>query len=618
MIVATAGHVDHGKTSLVKALTGVDTDRLPEEKKRGMTIDLGFAYWGGVGFIDVPGHERFVHNMLAGVAGIDFALLVVAADDGPMPQTREHLAILDLLGVGRGAVALTKVDRVTPERIATVCSEIEALLSGTSLAGAPVFALSAVSGAGVAALKEHLERAARQVAARDTQANFRLSVDRCFTIAGAGLVVTGTAMSGEIAVGDEVQALLAGVSARVRSLHVQNAPAARGRAGERVALNLAGFDGKAPIARGDWIVAGAVPAAARRFDARLRVVSETALKNWTPVHLHLGAADVLARIAVLEGKDIAPGKAALVQLLLDKPIGALRGDRFIVRDQSARRTLGGGMVIDVFPPPRGRARPERLAWLAAMESEEHDAALAALAEISPGGVDLARFAANRNLPAASGWRFSDAHWRALRDRVLANIAAWHARLPDSVGPPEDRIADGLRLPREILIKLADELAREGLVVREALGVRLPSHRVELSPADSALWKKIVSLLEKSALRPPPIAELASLCHTDPKKLEAALSRAARLGLAVRVSKNRFFLPVALGRLQQIAMEEAHARGAIAAAAFRDRSGIGRNLTVEVLEYFDRIKFTRRVGDAHVITAHGRDSHPGGAHGLQIR
>ncbi len=616
MIVATAGHVDHGKTSLVKALTGVDTDRLPEEKKRGMTIDLGFAYSGGLGFVDVPGHERFVHNMLAGVAGIEFALLVVAADDGPMPQTREHLAILELLGVRRGAVALTKIDRVAPERVAEVSAEIAALAAPTGLAGAPLFPLSLVTGAGVGALREHLESAAQATATRKAAGNFRLSVDRCFNIAGAGLVATGTAMSGEIAVGDEVRSLLSDATARIRSIHAHNAPAARGRAGQRLALNLAGLEAKAQIARGDWIVAGEVPPPVRRIDARLRIVSETALKNWTPVHLHLGAADVLARVAVLEGKEIAPGKDALVQLVLEKPLGALRGDRFIVRDQPARRTLGGGAVIDVVPPPRGRAKPERLAWLAAMEREDHDAALAALLELSPGGVDLARFAANRNLPAAGGWRFSAPHWSALRDKALANIAAWHARLPDSVGPPENRIAGGMRLPPEVLTRLADELAREGLIVREALGVRLPSHRVELSPADGALWKRIEPLLEKSGLHPPPVAELASLCRTDPKKLEAALSRAARLGLAVRVSKNRFFLPAALGRLQQIALDEANARGAIAAAAFRDRSGIGRNLTIEVLEYFDRIRFTRRAGDAHVLT--GRDSHPGGAHGLQIR
>src|SRR5687768_3028091 len=281
MIVATAGHIDHGKTSLVKALTGVDADRLPEEKKRGMTIDLGFAYVAGIGFVDVPGHERFVHNMLAGVSGIDLALLVVAADDGPMPQTREHLAILQLLGVPRVAVALTKLDRVAPERAAEVAREISVLLPG-----APVFPVCAVSGEGIPRLAEFLNDTSKNVSQRSLKGNFRLSVDRCFSIAGAGLVVTGTALSGEVAVGAEVRALLAGSGARVRAIHAHNAPAQRGRAGQRLALNLAGLEGKAPIARGDWIVAGGVPGPVRRFDARLRGLGGP-LKHWTPVHLHL-------------------------------------------------------------------------------------------------------------------------------------------------------------------------------------------------------------------------------------------------------------------------------------------------------------------------------------------
>ena len=613
MIVATAGHVDHGKTRLVKALTGVDTDRLPEEKKRGMTIDLGFAYLGSMGFVDVPGHERFVHNMLAGVAGIDFALLVVAADDGPMPQTREHLAILDLLGVPRGAVALTKIDRVPRERVEEVTAQISDLLAPTALAGAPVFPVSPVSGEGVAVLKEHLLGLAREVTLRSVKGNFRLSVDRCFTIAGAGLVVTGTAMSGEIVVGGEVRALLAGTGARVRSIHAHNAPAQRGRAGQRLALNLAGLEGKAPIARGDWIVAGGVPPPVQRIDARLRVVSESAVKHWTAVHVHLGAADVPGRLALLDA-------AGLVQLVLERPIGAVRGDRFVVRDQSARRTLGGGAVIDVFPPPRGRARPARLAWLAAMALDDDGAALAALLESSPMGVDLARFAANRNLPAASGWRFSQAHCGALRDKALANLAAWHARTPDSVGPAEDRVLEGMRLPRDVVFTLTEELVKEGLVVREGANLRLASHRVEVNPADAALWQRVEPLLEGAALRPPTVTELATSAGMDPKKIEASLSRLARHGKVVRVSKNRFFLPSSLKKLEGVAADLERGTGELTAAAFRDRTGIGRNLAIEVLEFFDRIKFTRRVGDARVLMQppNGRDSHPGGAHGLQSR
>jgi selenocysteine-specific elongation factor len=596
VIIATAGHVDHGKTSLVKALTGVDADRLPEEKQRGMTIDLGFAYAGGLGFVDVPGHERFVHNMLAGVSGVDLALLVVAADDGPMPQTHEHLAILRLLGVPRMAVALTKIDRVPTERLAEVTVEIAALLPG-----APVFPLSSVTGFGIDALKAFLEAQAAALVPRKAHGNLRLCVDRCFTVAGAGLVVTGTAMSGEVAIGAEVRALLAGSRARVRGLHAHNAPAQRGRAGQRLALNLAGIDGKAPIARGDWIVVGAVPAPVRRFDARLHAI-DASLKHWTAVHLHLGAADVMGRIALLDD-------GGLVQLHLERPVGALRGDRFIVRDASARRTLGGGTVIDVFPPARGRAKPERLEWLAAMELEDDDAALQALLERSPAGVDMARFAANRNLPAASGWRFSETHWRALRDKALASLAAWHARAPDALGPAEDRV---LRLAAEATSSLFAELEGEGLVIREGRSVRLAAHRIEVNPLDAALWKKVEPLLEAGGVRPPTLSELSASTDIEIKVIEAALSRLARHGKVVRVSKNRFFLPASLRKLEAIAegMEQ------VTAAAFRDRSGLGRNLAIEVLEFFDRIKFTRRVGDAHVVR--GRDTHPGGAHGLQIR
>ena len=643
MIVATAGHVDHGKTRLVRALTGVDTDRLPEEKKRGLTIDLGFAYLpvaeaATIGFVDVPGHERFVHNMLSGVAGIDFALLVVAADDGPMPQTREHLAILDLLGVAQGAVALTKIDRVSPARVEAVKAMLAELLAPTGLRGAPLFALSAVSGAGVDALKAHLESAARALRPRTREGHFRLAVDRTFTIAGAGRVVTGTVVSGEVAVGDMVRAVLAGQSARVRSIHAQNAATQKGSAGQRCALNLAGLDGKLPIVRGDWIVAGELPPAVRKFDARLRVLADEArpLAHWTPVHVHLGAADVTGRVAVLEGAGIAPGATARVQLVLDRPLGALRGDGFIVRDQSSRRTLAGGRVIDVFPPARGRARPERLAVLAAQELDDPAAALEAVLARAPEGVDLARFAMNRNLTRAAlealcarvplqragDWGVAIAHWDALRAKALEALAAWHRRAPDGVGPPESRLLEGsgLRLPREVLTALADALLREGAILREGAGLRLAGHRLQLSGADDALWRETSVLLEHGGLRPPSVAELAAKLGSDARKLDAALSRLERHGLVVRVSKTRFFLPAMLRRLEALAEEEARASGAITAAAFRDRAGIGRNLTIEVLEFFDRIKFTRRKGDAHVLLreTRGRESHPGGAPGLQIQ
>ena len=600
-----------------------------------MTIDLGFAYLGhaggSIGFVDVPGHERFIHNMLCGVPGIDLALLVVAADDGAMPQTREHLAILDLLGISRGAVALTKIDRSSPARVEEVRAEIGALLEGTALARAPVFPLSSATGAGVPALKAHLEDAARHTLHRNTRGNFRMSVDRCFTIAGAGLVVTGTAISGEIAVGGEVRALLAGSDARVRSIHAHNTPASAGRAGQRLALNLAGVDGKKKITRGDWIVQGNVPPPVRRIDARLRAVGADPLKHWTPVHVHLGAAHVLGRVAVLEGDAIAPGASARVQLVLDQAIGAVRGDGFVVRDQSSRRTLGGGAVIDVFAPPRGRAKPARLAWLAAMEINDDTAALRALLALAPAGVDLARFASNRNqrgdvaatvatMKVAAGLGFAPDAWAALKAGALKRLAQWHAQSPDSAGLPDERLIAAPRLPRGVPIAIADALAAEGAVVREGAGVRLAGHRAQLSGVDAALWDGARRALEADVLRPPTLAELAARLKIEPRKLEGTLMNAARRGFLVRVSKTRFFLPAALRAFEQAAREEAAAAGDVTAAAFRDRSGIGRNAAIEVLEYFDQIKFTRRTGDKHVLVnqTNGRDSHPGGAPGLQIR
>ena len=642
MIVATAGHVDHGKTLLIKALTGVDTDRLPEEKKRGMTIDLGFAYLPvmageAIGFVDVPGHQRFIHNMLCGLAGIDFVLLIVAADDGPMPQTREHLAILDLLEVGHGAVAITKTDRVSPARLAEVEAEMAALIGGTSLAAAPMFPVSAPSGIGVEALKRHLHEAARDCPVRAANGNFRLAVDRSFTVAGAGLVVTGTAVSGAIAAGAQARALLADIPVRVRGIHAQNAVAQSGCAGQRCALNLAGPDLRPEaIVRGDWIVGGESPPSARKIDARLRVLpdEQRPLTHWTPVHVHLGATDVIGRVAVLEGADIAAGESGLVQLVLDRPVGAWHGDRLIVRDQSAQRTIGGGRVIDVYPPVRGRAKPERLAFLRAMEDDDDAAALAALLESASAGLALQRFARNRNLTpqeardlfarapmrtvatAAGPLGFASRHWDRLKAAALDSLADWHRRAPDTVGPSEDRVfaGPGIKLPREASVAVVAELAREGAIVKQGTAVRLPTHLPTFKPADAALWKKIAPVIDQSALRPPTVAEVASAVGQDAKRIESFLVRVARQGMLVRVSPNRFLRPDALLRLAEMAesLGKQDAQGAVTVAAFRDRSEIGRNLAIEVLEYFDRVKLTQRVGEARKLLRPAREALGGGA------
>ncbi len=375
MIIGTAGHIDHGKTTLVRALTGVDTDRLKEEKARGISIELGYAYTplanGAVlGFIDVPGHERLVHTMVAGACGIDFALLVVAADDGVMPQTREHVAILELLGVSQGAVALTKIDRVDRQRLEEVNAQVKALLGFTALNAAPLFALDATAAdhPGTTALRHHLQQMAGQARARPDQGLFRLAVDRVFTLAGHGTVVTGTVFSGQVRTGDTVAVMPAGLAARVRSIHAQSRAADAGRAGERCALNLAGVE-KSAISRGDWLADPRALAPSTRIDVRMRLLADSGahLEPWSPLHVHLGTTHRLAHAVPLESAGPSAGEAGRVQLVFDTPICALPGDRFIVRDAQGRHTLGGGCVLDPCAPARRRRSVERLGSLAALE-----------------------------------------------------------------------------------------------------------------------------------------------------------------------------------------------------------------------------------------------------------
>lgn len=626
MIVATAGHIDHGKTRLVQALTGIDTDRLPEEKRRGMSIDLGFAYQtlpGGevLGFVDVPGHERFIANMLAGVAAIDYALLVVAADDGPMPQTHEHLAVLDLLGVARGAVALTKIDRADERRCAAVAAETAALLRGTSLAGAPIFPVSALEGQGLEALRGALEEAARELPRRSAEGRFRLAVDRCFVLPGAGLIATGAALSGRVAAGDELLLSPEGSPVRVRGLHAQNRSAETGRAGERIALNLAGPGlAKEKIRRGDWLLAPALHAPTARFDARLRLLpgEGSALRQRTPVHLHLGAADLTARVVPLEGPALAPGESAWARLVLDRPVSALFGDRFVLRDQAARRTIGGGSVIDPFAPQRGRAKPGRLARLAALERPDPAQSLRALLALASEGVSLARFGIARNLADerlkavvqesgavtrggdAAPLAFAPDHWRGLKERLLAALQEAHRAHPERPGESAGALARSLpaRLDSAVLDDLVGELAAEGRLERSGGLLYLPGHRATMPGADAALWRSVGPLLAASPARPPAAPEIAKALGRETREVERCLVAAARHGLAVRVGRHRFFAPEGVRRLACAAeaLAAASPGGLFSAAAFRDRAAIGRNLAIEVLEYFDRTGFTRRDGE----------------------
>ena len=626
MIVATAGHVDHGKTALVRALTGVDTDRLPEEKKRGLTIDLGFAYHPldadhVLGFVDVPGHERFVRNMLAGVGSIDLALVVVAADDGVMPQTREHTAILDLLGVSECIAVVSKVDKVGTAQADEVGAEIDALLGATAMRGAEVHRVSALSGAGVEALAGALRERALGLAARAADGRFRLCVDRAFMLRGAGLVVTGTVHAGVAATGERLVVTPSGYEARIRGIHAQDRPAGHARAGQRCALNLAGRDIESgAIVRGDWIVDRALHAPTDRIDVRLHVLpgEPRAVRHWTPVHAHLAAAHSTARVAVLGAGSIGPGESGRAQLVLDRPLHALAGDRVVIRDQSATRTMGGGAVVDPFSPKRGRARPARLAWLDAIGTGGPERAVARAIETTAIGVDTGWIRRafgvtdpemERILDAAGAVRVSDtggdrcfsaAHWASLQAEVLAFLETFHRERPRLHGANANDIRLGIarRVGRGVVEYALAALLREGAIARRGVTVRLPEHRVTLGTNDEQVWPRVARALDPAKGSPPSLRQAAEQLKIDEAELGALLKRATNAGLVVPVTRTRFVpldaVSALAARAEALASEVPEGR--FTAAEYKNHAGVGRNFAIELLEFFDRSGFTERLGD----------------------
>ncbi len=634
MIVGTAGHIDHGKTALVKALTGVDADRLEEEKRRGITIDLGFAYAeldpsGGAGavtgFVDVPGHERLIHTMLAGAGGIDFALLVVAADDGPMPQTREHLAILDLLGIDRGAVALSKADLADAERRAAVEAGIRAFLAGSGLADAPILPVSALTGEGVPALAALLAREERATRARADAGRLRLPIDRAFTLAGAGTVVTGTLLSGRVAPGDQVVISPSGLAARVRSVHAQNRPAAEGRAGQRVALNLAGDGvGKDAIARGDVALDPTLHAPTDRIDARLSVLASEAraVATWAPARLHVGAAEVGVRIVPLAG-PIEPGGSGPVQLALDRPVAATVLDRFILRDVSARRTIGGGRFLDLRAPARKRRTPERLAILDAAAEPDPSRALAALLAIAP--VEIAAFARDRALSApeaeaavaaagaevVAGFGLAAEALAGLRARLAEALAGFHDANPELQGLGRERLRLALRprLPKAAFLAFLQAEAAAGRAALDGAFVRLPGHEARLSPQDAALWERLAPGLGAAArFRPPRVRDFAGEFGLDEREIRRVLKLCARLGRVDEIAHDHFFLRATTAEMVAIAADVAARAedGWFTAALFRDRMDNGRKVAIQILDFLDRHGVTLRRGDLRRINPHRLD------------
>lgn len=618
MIIATAGHVDHGKTALIRALTGVETDRLAEEQRRGLTIELGFAWLPvengePLGFIDVPGHERFISTMLAGVAGVDMALLVVAADDGVMPQTREHLTILQLLGIRQLALVISRCDLVEAAQRQQVGEQVQSLAAESGWPDSALWCVSSKTGEGIDALRQALLTQAGAWLAEPGGGLARFMVDRRFNVAGAGCVVTGSLVSGELRTGQSL--LLGGETLRVRSLQVASREVAGIRAGQRCALNLTGALSADHPQRGDWLNEQALP-----FSDRLDVsLQQLPGSQWHRgvLQLHLGTAVYPVRVIVLDDA------AGLAQLMLEQPVQAVWGDRLILRDPASNLTLGGGRVLDPQGMRRGRSKPERLALLATWcLASTPQQVLSAL--LQQGAVDLQATALKLNLSAealqallaaealtllhAGGQQIAltpevtETLWQRLQERLFA----WHQAHPELLGPGEGQLglAQCLRLPLPVARALLQRWIAAGRLQRRAWTLHLPGHRPQLTAADQLLLARTSAALLPHDLRPPIVGELANQLGMELELLKVFLRRMQRAGELIAVAPNRYYLPSQVDDLVAVARQLVadSPTDSFNAAQYRDASGIGRNLTIQVLEYLDRVGVTRFAGGQRFLAA----------------
>jgi selenocysteine-specific elongation factor len=614
IVVGTAGHIDHGKTALVKALTGIDADRLEEEKRRGITIDLGFAHLQltpalRLGFVDVPGHERFVKNMLAGVGGIDLLLFVVAADESIKPQTREHFDICRLLGIPRGVIALTKSDLVDGDILDLARLEVEELVAGSFLEGAPVVPVSSVTGAGLDDLRGALARAAAEVSEKDSHGWFRLPVDRAFTIKGFGAVVTGTLISGSVEKEQEVELYPAGRRLRVRGLQVHGAASGRAVAGQRTAVNLAGIE-HTEIARGDVLSAPGRFHPVRRLDCRLDLLpSARPLKRRAPVHFHSGTAEIEAEVRLLEDiSALQPGASAYAQIVLRDPALLLPGDRFIIRMFSPVVTIGGGVVLDIGER-KYRKSPNAGERLNVLAAPDHSARLSLLVRESSYGLSLADLIARTGfrpdeiarasltaLPARE-W-YADPTWlQSARERIGRAVRAFHAANPLQPGISKQDLRAG-ELPDappfilDALLAGAKDLIAEGDLVHSR------THKVTLKADEEQARAAIERAFESAGLAVPTVAEVLANSGVDPARARTLLAALLREKRLARVNDDFVFHRSAIDRLRDLLASHKSQRFTV--AAFKDWTGISRKYAIPLLEYLDREHVTRREGDDRLV------------------
>lgn len=629
-IIGTAGHIDHGKTSLIKALTGQETDRLKEEQERGISIDLGFAYLDlpngdRAGIVDVPGHERFIRNMLAGAHGIDLVLFTIAADDGVMPQSEEHLDFLHLLGVKKGIFVITKADLVDAARVSEVQEEIEILALDTTLEGAAIIPVSSVSGLGLDRLRQEITSHLQAYERPPLPGYFRLPVDRAFVMKGHGVVVTGTAVSGIVSEGETVRVLPGGEESRVRSIQVHGQATPQAKWGQRVALNLAGLE-KSALTRGHVICHPKLTMTTDRFDAfvEIRPGAGRDIENHERVRVHIGTAEVIGKVIILDGREILPPRSSgYCQIVLEEPVVALRGDRFILRNQTAQGTLGGGAVILPFAKRHRRAETgvtDRLAFLRSAELlpacrayiEAQSEFALSLEEIYQGvnarEEEVAKLLVQDSeiLPLPDNVHpeaYSvNAKWKRFVEEVAKALATFHEATPLARGMEMESLRSQLSFSftPKIFRAVIDKLIVEKVIVREESVVRLPSHSVKLSGGEQETAARVERLLQEGGFTPPELKELEEKLKLARKPLIELLSVLESRGAVVKVTTDLYLSSATLEKAKTALIDHLTTHGEIAAAGFRDLLGVSRKTAIPLLEYFDRTGVTLRVGDVRKL------------------
>jgi selenocysteine-specific elongation factor len=620
VIAGAAGHIDHGKTALVKALTGIDTDRLEEEKRRGISIDLGFAHLDlnsnlRLGLVDVPGHERFIKNMLAGASGIDLAMLVVAAEESIKPQTREHFDICRMLGIQKGVIALTKCDLVDPEIVDLVRLEMEEFVAGSFLEGAAIVPVSAITGAGLDRLRSALEVAAISTATKDSSRHARLPIDRSFSLRGHGTVTTGTLMAGSIAVEDELELYPGGAKVRVRGLQVHGKPVERAFAGERTALNLAGIDA-AEVRRGMILAPPEVFRTASRIDCLIELLpGAPPLKHRAPVHFHAGTAAVEAEARLIDALDpVCPGTKTRVRFRLRDPLLLLPGDRFIVRMFSPVTTIGGGLVLDIDPPPRLR-RILLAARLQRLEQGSPSERVLTLVEDARNGLSAADLVAKTAYLAseirtiASGpaflylapphdWLVTRAWGEKKVTRLRDSLAEYHRSNPLKPGCPKEELR-GRELDGAPPFLLESLSAQAKDIVVEGEIVRLSSHRIALKQDEELALVRMERTFADAGLTTPSVPEVLAKSGIEPARARTLLQMLIRNKKLVRVSDDLVYHASAIDRLRQTLAARRNARFSV--GDFKEWTGVSRKYAIPLLEFLDREHVTRREGDQRIVS-----------------